>query len=55
VLLSAVDACARSLALAIGAFVLTLVGVVHPAPAGLAFAAAGVLLYAAARSRLSRC
>lgn len=49
------DACTRSLALAISAFMLTLIGAAYPTPVGLAFAAAGVLLYAAARSRLSRC
>jgi glucose dehydrogenase len=51
-----VDACTRSLALGIGAFTLVLVGVASSAtPAGLALAAAGILLYAAARRALGRC
>lgn len=52
------DACTSSLALGIGAFVLVLAGAAFAsaAPAaGLALVAAGMLTYAAARARLSRC
>jgi hypothetical protein len=53
-----VDACTSSLALGIGAFVLVLAGAVSAsaAPAaGLALMVAGILTYAVARVRLSRC
>jgi uncharacterized membrane protein YfcA len=53
-----VDACTSSLALGIGAFILVLAGAVFAsaAPAaGLALMVAGMLTYAAARARLSKC
>jgi len=50
-----VDACTRSLALATGAFILTLIGVAYATPVGLALVATGMLLYAAARAQLSKC
>jgi hypothetical protein len=50
-----VDACTRSLALGVGAFILVLIGAASATPAGLALAAAGMLLYAAARRALDKC